>query len=60
MNSNKKVTLATMAADSISKDCKQVETAWKFIKFVNDKEWGVKRARVSNWMPLRTDLAKEI
>ena len=54
-----KVTLATMAADSISKDCKHVEAAWKFVKFVNDREWGIKRALVSNWMPMRTDLATD-
>jgi ABC-type glycerol-3-phosphate transport system substrate-binding protein len=59
MNADKKVTLATMAADSISKDCKHVEAAWKFVKFVNDREWGIKRALVSNWMPMRTDLAAD-
>jgi len=59
MNTGKKVTLATMAADSISKDCKHVEAAWKFVKFVNDREWGIKRALVSNWMPMRTDLASD-
>ena len=59
MNAGTKVTMATMAADSISKDCKHPEAAWKFIKFVNDREWGIKRALVSNWMPLRTDLATD-
>ena len=59
MNTGKRVTLATMAADSISKDCKNVEAAWKFAKFVNDREWGVKRAQVSNWMPMRTDLTTD-
>ena len=59
MNTGTKVTMATMAADSISKDCKHAEAAWKFIKFVNDREWGIKRALVSNWMPLRTDLATD-
>ncbi len=59
MNTDKKVTLATMAADSISKDCKHVEAAWKFVKFVNDKEWGVRRALVSNWMPFRQDLISD-
>jgi len=48
-----------MAADSISKDCKHVEEARKFVKFVNDREWGIKRALVSNWMPMRTDLAAD-
>jgi len=59
MNGEKKVTMTTMAADSISKDCKHVEAAWKFAKFANDKEWGVKRALVSNWMPMRTDLTTD-
>jgi len=57
MNTDKKVTLATMAADSISKDCRHVEAAWKFIKFVNEREWAIKRITVSNWMPMRNDIA---
>ena len=56
MNTDDKVTLATLTADSISSDCEHPEAAWEFIKFNNERKWGIQRARIANWMPLRNDL----
>lgn len=53
------VTVATMAADSISSNCEHPEMAWEFIKFNNQPKWAIQRARVANWMPLRSDLLEE-
>ena len=52
-------TLATMTASSISSSCEHPDLAWKFIKFDAGKKWSIERARVSNWMPLRNDLAND-
>ena len=49
-------TLATMTPSSISAGCSAPEAAWKFIKFEAEPKWSVMRARVSNWMPLRSDM----
>lgn len=59
MQGGRKVTLTTMSADSISKDSKNPEAAWSFVKFISDREWGIKRAVVANWMPLRNDLVDD-
>ncbi len=52
-------TLATLAPASISASCKYPAQAWAFIKFQAEKRWAVERIRVSNWMPLRTDMGDE-
>ncbi|HEX6793938.1 MAG TPA: sugar ABC transporter substrate-binding protein [Casimicrobiaceae bacterium] len=52
-------TLATMTASSISSSCPHPDEAWKFIKFDAGKKWSIERALVSNWMPLRNDLAND-
>jgi ABC-type glycerol-3-phosphate transport system substrate-binding protein len=52
-------TLALLAPASISSSCKYPDAAWKFIKFQTEKKWALERARVSNWMPLRNDMANE-
>jgi ABC-type glycerol-3-phosphate transport system substrate-binding protein len=52
-------TLATMTASSISSSCPHPDEAWKFIKFDAGKKWSIERAVVSNWMPLRNDLAND-
>jgi ABC-type glycerol-3-phosphate transport system substrate-binding protein len=52
-------TLATVTASSISASCPNPEAAWKFIKFDAGRKWAVARAKVSNWMPLRNDLADD-
>jgi multiple sugar transport system substrate-binding protein len=52
-------TLSTMTASSISSSCQHPAEAWKFIKFDADRKWSIERARVSNWMPLRNDLADD-
>jgi ABC-type glycerol-3-phosphate transport system substrate-binding protein len=52
-------TLATVTASSISASCPNPDAAWKFIKFDADRKWAVERAKVSNWMPLRNDLADD-
>lgn len=59
MNTPNKITLLQTINDGISKDAKDPEAAWKFIKFVNDREWAAKRAKIANWVPLRVDLANE-
>lgn len=59
MQGGNNVTLGTMAADSISKDCKDPEAAWTFIKFMADKEWAIKKAQTAKWISLRTDLSGE-
>ncbi|MDB4893984.1 MAG: sugar transporter substrate-binding protein [Firmicutes bacterium] len=56
MHGNNRATMVSVTCDSISKDCKNPEAAWKWIKFVNDREWSIKRAKIANWLPLRTDL----
>jgi ABC-type glycerol-3-phosphate transport system substrate-binding protein len=52
-------TLATVTASSIASSCPNPEAAWKFIKFDAGRKWAVARAKVSNWMPLRNDLADD-
>ncbi|HVO88740.1 MAG TPA: sugar ABC transporter substrate-binding protein [Casimicrobiaceae bacterium] len=52
-------TLATMTASSISASCPNPDAAWKFIKFDAGRKWSIARAKVSNWMPLRNDLADD-
>jgi len=59
MNTGTKVTVSQVTSDFISKDCKNPEAAWKFLKFWNDREWVVRRALEANWMPLRTDVAND-
>lgn len=59
MNTDNQVTLATMTADSISANCQYPEEAWEFIKFNNERQWAIERARVANWMPLRSDLVDD-
>jgi ABC-type glycerol-3-phosphate transport system substrate-binding protein len=49
-------TLATQTVSSISSNCAHPEAAWKFIKFEADPKWSVMRAKVANWLPLRSDL----
>ena len=51
------VTLATLSSASIAASCKYPNQAWAFIKFQAGKHWAAERARVSNWMPLRNDMA---
>lgn len=53
------VTLTTVTCDSISKDSRNPDAAWRFIKHINEREWGIKRAQVSNWLPIRTDLVND-
>lgn len=55
-NAENAPTLATMTASSVAAGCAHPAEAWKFIKFEADAKWSVERARVSNWMPLRSDL----
>lgn len=52
-------TLATVTSTSIGAGCAYPDAAWKFIKFEADAKWSIKRAKVSNWMPIRNDLAGE-
>lgn len=52
-------TLSTVTASSISASCPHPDAAWKFIKFDAGKKWAIARAKVSNWMPLRNDMADE-
>ena len=52
-------TLATVTSTSIGAGCAHPEAAWKFIKFEADAKWSIKRAKISNWMPIRNDLANE-
>ncbi len=52
-------TLATVTASSISSSCANPDVAWKFIKFDAGRKWAIQRAKVSNWMPLRNDLADD-
>ncbi|MBX3538483.1 MAG: sugar ABC transporter substrate-binding protein [Chelatococcus sp.] len=52
-------TLKTVTSTSIAADCASPEAAWKFIKFEADAKWSIKRAKVANWMPIRSDLANE-
>jgi ABC-type glycerol-3-phosphate transport system substrate-binding protein len=49
-------TLATMTPTSISSSCAHPDEAWKFIKFEAEPKWSILRAKVANWMPLRSDL----
>ncbi|HZQ60167.1 MAG TPA: hypothetical protein VFC24_02385, partial [Casimicrobiaceae bacterium] len=52
-------TLATVTSSSISASCPHPDLAWKFIKFDAGKKWAIERAKVSNWMPMRNDLADD-
>ena len=52
-------TLGTMTASSISSSCPNPDAAWKFIKFDAGRKWSIARAKVSNWMPMRNDLAED-
>ena len=55
-NSDNAKTLAGMTPTSISSSCAHPEAAWKFIKFEAEPKWSVMRAKVANWMPVRSDL----
>lgn len=59
MNVDRKTTVATMTADSISSSCAHPDEAWEFIKFNNERKWAVQRATIANWMPLRNDIGSE-
>jgi multiple sugar transport system substrate-binding protein len=59
MHADQKATLATMTADSISSNCEHPDEAWEFIKFNNEPKWAIQRAKVANWLPLRSDLLNE-
>lgn len=52
----KVVTLSTVTPSSISASCQYPDIAWKFIKFEAEAKWAIARAKVANWMPLRTDI----
>ncbi|MBN9064666.1 MAG: sugar ABC transporter substrate-binding protein [Rhizobiales bacterium] len=52
-------TLATVTSSSISSSCEHPDAAWKFIRFEADAKWSIKRAKIANWMPIRSDLANE-
>jgi ABC-type glycerol-3-phosphate transport system substrate-binding protein len=52
-------TLALLSPASISASCRYPEQAWKFIKFQTEKKWVVAMAQVSDWMPLRNDMAND-
>ncbi len=52
----KVVTLSTVTPSSISASCARPDLAWKFIKFEAEAKWSIARAKVANWMPLRTDI----
>ena len=56
MNAPNGTTLAGQTSTSISSSCAHPEMAWKFIAFEADPKWSVMRAKVANWLPLRTDL----
>jgi ABC-type glycerol-3-phosphate transport system substrate-binding protein len=55
-NSDNAKTLAGTTPTSISSSCPHPEAAWKFIKFEAEPKWSVMRAKVANWMPLRSDM----
>jgi ABC-type glycerol-3-phosphate transport system substrate-binding protein len=55
-NASNAPTLATMTPTSVSSNCEHPEAAWKFIKFEAEPKWSIMRAKVANWMPLRSDL----
>jgi ABC-type glycerol-3-phosphate transport system substrate-binding protein len=55
-NAPNATTLATMTPTSISSSCAHPDEAWKFIKFEAEPKWSIMRAKVANWMPLRSDL----
>lgn len=52
-------TLATVASMSISSNCEYPKQAWEFIKFMTEPQWAVRMVSASNWMPMRTDVAKD-
>jgi multiple sugar transport system substrate-binding protein len=58
-NAPNATTLATMTPTSISSSCSHPDEAWKFIKFEAEPKWSIMRAKVANWMPLRSDLAND-
>jgi ABC-type glycerol-3-phosphate transport system substrate-binding protein len=55
-NAENAKTLAGATPTSISSSCAHPEAAWKFIKFEAEPKWSVMRAKVANWMPLRSDM----
>ena len=52
-------TVATVTAMSISSSCEHPKEAWDFIKFMTEPQWAVKMVSASNWMPMRSDVAKD-
>ena len=57
-NSPNARTVATITAMSISSNCEYPKEAWEFMKFMMEPQWAVKMVAASNWMPMRTDVAK--
>lgn len=58
-NTPEPVTLAGITSSSISAGCANPEAAWKFIKFEAEPKWSIQRAKVANWMPVRSDLVDD-